>query len=938
MSNEFIDMNNIDELLNPFELTQNDYLDGDTDVTNNSLNNKKAIFNLLNGSAKGTLEKYFLDPIPFYNRIGECYSYLVSNILNSARTDSIKMNRENMDYTNNSGHGLNLLMPQYKRRVEVEDLDENFWVIGNLLDAVLSAIWKDNGIIDLLKVLSLNINTIMDYLGLFNVQKLSLMYNKEEDTTVDMYSRFSLSNLSLKISTTKGERIIDDIFRQHNKNSVFSENFLSAVENERKFLDYILDLNTQINNDQQEYIYDSSIISKTTKNSEGQYLSKILSKEINDINTNSQDNIPDNTNIETVAQYTLLQDGDVISVSFRKEIEKYVQDYIEVKENKEDFLKTITVQEESFDYIVRIKTARFLAMISSLLMHSGRTDVQDFLNLFDENGDGTFNNIDMQIYTYRASLSETEYFIFNIKAENKASFDKICEEFNLANRFYIDSTTISYPIKVPNARYLATLENSRVNSEIYSLEKSIYLFLYDKNRYEYISDNSSYGIVPTSVSENTNSTVSIDLFQTIDLPAETLVYPDIKIIRQDNIIPNYYCIFIPRSDLINGEIIQLHLNPKELDESTIRYGLYNYNEGSFTKLSVDNVETKRYPFLSLYNSFSDNKKQYNYRTTLFFKDVSASFMESFMENNETEDSIKACLSDGNNKFQKNYFFQTGINASYFLPYKNNNGQYFEKKNKLRIKASMFASHYPIIDNTYYYNSIYMRGQFVSGELKYPLVSDDMRIKRQQLYSAAIRNNLVFYGTPALRMNNQFYHSSLQALQSETIRGNSETMQRGSSREQISLQTCFKWPNVSADQVIGQIVNNNIEPSLTRSHLEFWFGRRENENYTKKKKIKYIIFEREDGSRHSTNAPQKAEIYLSNGYIEKQPLSLIENEKYEYEINWISNDKGEDIFGYIKLDDISQKSFDNIMIRLLRKDKDDNAVIAKMFYAFGEDEY
>jgi len=35
--------------------------------------------------------------------------------------------------TKNDGkdsHWIRLLMPQYKRKVEVEDLDRNFWVIG----------------------------------------------------------------------------------------------------------------------------------------------------------------------------------------------------------------------------------------------------------------------------------------------------------------------------------------------------------------------------------------------------------------------------------------------------------------------------------------------------------------------------------------------------------------------------------------------------------------------------------------------------------------------------------------------------------------------------------------------------------------------------------------------------------------------------------------
>ena len=40
-------------------------------------------------------------------------------------------------------------MPQYARRVEVEDLDKNFWVIGVTLDCIVNALWgRNNSVID----------------------------------------------------------------------------------------------------------------------------------------------------------------------------------------------------------------------------------------------------------------------------------------------------------------------------------------------------------------------------------------------------------------------------------------------------------------------------------------------------------------------------------------------------------------------------------------------------------------------------------------------------------------------------------------------------------------------------------------------------------------------------------------------------------------------
>ncbi len=57
---------------------------------------------ILGATAKGTEENFYLDPIPRLNKLGYVYSNIVSDIgaRIAARTDSIKMNRDNMDYTN----------------------------------------------------------------------------------------------------------------------------------------------------------------------------------------------------------------------------------------------------------------------------------------------------------------------------------------------------------------------------------------------------------------------------------------------------------------------------------------------------------------------------------------------------------------------------------------------------------------------------------------------------------------------------------------------------------------------------------------------------------------------------------------------------------------------------------------------------------------------
>lgn len=108
--------------------------------------------------------------------------------------------------------GLQLLMPQYHRRVEVEDLNKNFWVISLLLDASLNALWGPYGIIDVVRQLIFRINQLNDK---NKVQDIELLHNGSDDLYFDMYSRFILPSLELKLKTESGERIIKNIFKGH---------------------------------------------------------------------------------------------------------------------------------------------------------------------------------------------------------------------------------------------------------------------------------------------------------------------------------------------------------------------------------------------------------------------------------------------------------------------------------------------------------------------------------------------------------------------------------------------------------------------------------------------------------------------------------------------------------------------------------------------------
>lgn len=83
--------------------------------------------------------------IPWYNFDAETYSYVRGEDKKvSALTDSNKL-----DFTREQSEQLcrwiRLLMPRYKRKVEVEDLNRNFWVIGQVLAGISADLFDEDG-------------------------------------------------------------------------------------------------------------------------------------------------------------------------------------------------------------------------------------------------------------------------------------------------------------------------------------------------------------------------------------------------------------------------------------------------------------------------------------------------------------------------------------------------------------------------------------------------------------------------------------------------------------------------------------------------------------------------------------------------------------------------------------------------------------------------
>ena len=110
---------------------------------------------------------------------------------------------------------LNLLMPQYKRRVEIEDLDENFWVIGQVLDAVVNSIFGKGNIIDIilnlidrLNDIDLQINIINKMIGLGDEMSIQL----RGPSSVSSCDLFSFELINPRIITEYGYRDINTPF------------------------------------------------------------------------------------------------------------------------------------------------------------------------------------------------------------------------------------------------------------------------------------------------------------------------------------------------------------------------------------------------------------------------------------------------------------------------------------------------------------------------------------------------------------------------------------------------------------------------------------------------------------------------------------------------------------------------------------------------------
>lgn len=354
-----------------------------------------------------------------------------------------------------------------------------------------------------------------------------------------------------------------------------------------------------------------------------------------------------------------------------------------------------------------------------------------------------------------------------------------------------------------------------------------------------------------------------------------------------------YALFIPRKDLYGGEIIQLRLTEKGKTKKMLDLNNLDYKEGFKSWIEKETINGKEIPrsnlFLSLHNSFADNISQYNHRTTLFFKDTVPEFNSS------------PNLGDGDNlitgfntkPFTKvSDWFCNGIECQYFRPTNlkvSENTVLSENilfHKNLPIKASMICKNEPFVDNSF----IFEEGPFddpKTDEVFYTFA-------RKQAYGAAQRHNLLYYSSPATQEGDMFIHAPSQMLVSPSLRGD-ESIQApywtGATKEIKYAYDVLK--NAGDICKLADIKNMLYKNSRAKEKrpliVEAIWGQRDVDNYIKNKKIKYIVIEREPGSRNQTYGPNCIGFSASKGYLHSKNglTSLIEKEHWlkECRVNW-----------------------------------------------------
>lgn len=448
-----------------------------------------------------------------------------------------------------------------------------------------------------------------------------------------------------------------------------------------------------------------------------------------------------------------------------------------------------------------------------------------------------------------------------------------------------------------------------VKEQEYGIYDNILIYLFDQDYYslkaDYTGSNNEIYHFPSLYVRNTDM-----FFSDVSNP----LIPG-RVFLNSNADNSYTIpLFVPRKDLIGGEIIEMRLsgnynNRKRLDfDAAVNYMLRR--EGQDVPKLIDG---SRLTF-KFYNSFADNLGQYNYRTALFFKDTAEAF--------EHTDEFKIT--------SINDIFMQGIQTTYFKPslYKEFNKKTAVTKAQLlpkdlKLCASMIASNSEYIDNSYELtvglnNTLPMSDPDDDNYANSvgPKPKSCYLFERKQAYCSAVRNNLIFYSSPSTNEHGQFIHSPLLALTSPNKFTPSTTIQTAeiNSKGIASLANENDRVKKIPYDVMGKAGDKctliGIKDMLYRNAyeqipptIELCWGRRDVNDYIKTKKLKYIVIEREKGDRHKYYAPTCAGISVSEGFLHdysrKGLTSVFESAHYNHPIVWY-DENGENLGYYDSL--------------------------------------
>ena len=528
--------------------------------------------------------------------------------------------------------------------------------------------------------------------------------------------------------------------------------------------------------------------------------------------------------------------------------------------------------------------------------------IDKFTNLLNKYKQGNLKSKELLTDTYTAD--NIKDILFTKKYEGSDTISKLVDICVPSQLLLELITSIATPVRIVDGTEITKDDEKYILNSIathdYKLYGNILIFLYDEDYYELrakIGDTKYYDkydkgdkkvvtYKPQDGSEKVGLYVKAkDCFYTTEQPLIKYdLFYDINSGLAEENKDNTYALFVPRKDLINGEIIQLRLtekghNKKMLDFRTLDkdYGFNTFRDPA----NPQKGETYSKLFLSLHNCFANIPAQYNFRTTLFF------------DSTTPEDTG---TTEGRPFKNVNDWFCNGIECQYFKPNMIKEGEDTKigtnqiLRTDLQIKASMLAKKDPFNDNSF----VFEEGPYDDPKTKEVYYT----FSRRQAYCAAQRHNLLFYASPATLDGDMFIHSPLQFLQTPSTRS-SETIQptRWSPiPEQGAVDVMSdKEDTCSIADVKNMLYKNSLASEKRPLVIDAIWGSRYVDDYVKNKKIQYIVIEREPGARHNQYGPNCIGFSQSKGYLHANNGTQITslNEKPHWfkgcKIIWYKND-------------------------------------------------